>query len=246
MGWPVERRFYLAYTVVMAAALALGFSRTFFLRAWFPDWADSHGAPESFFYVHGVLFSAWFLLLFAQASLVSARRVDMHRGLGTLGAGIAAMMVVMGVLGGLIAAARPTGFMNVPVPPLQFLVVPLTSISMFAIFVTLALLNHRDPPSHKRYMLLASIALVEAAIARWPFASMAAPSPIPVISVTEACACLFVVPIAVWDLVSRGRLHPVTLWGGLALIASYPLRFLLSGTDAWLEFAGWAVGLVSS
>jgi len=245
-GWTAEHRFYLGYTVFLCAAVLVGFSRTFFLRAWFPEWAREHGPPESFFYVHGVLFAAWFLLLVVQASLVSIRRVDMHRGLGTLASGIAAMMVVIGVLGALIAAARPTGFMGVPVPPLQFLVVPLTSISLFAVFVTLAVLNTDSPQAHKRLMLLASLSMVEAAVARWPFEGMVMPSIIPGFSVAELSVVLFLVPIVIWDLLSRGRLHPVTLGGGLTLVLLYPVRFLLSGTDVWLSFAGWAVGLVSS
>jgi len=241
-----ERRFFLAYSIGLAAAVLLGFSRTFFFRAWFPEWADAHGAPESFFYVHGMLFSAWILLLVAQASLISAGRVDMHRGLGTLGAGIAAMMVVIGVLGALIAAARPTGFMDVPVPPLQFLIVPLTAVSMFAIFVVLAVVNRHDPQFHKRCMLMASFALVEAAVARWPFAVMPAESPIPGISVMEACLYLLLVPMIVWDVVSRRRLHPVTLWGVLAFIACFRFRLPLAETDAWQAFASWATGLVSA
>jgi hypothetical protein len=32
-------------------------------------------------------------------------------------------------------------------------------------------------------------------------------------------------------------LHPATLWGGLVLIASQPLRLWLMGTDAWLALA---------
>ena len=55
---------------------------------------------------------------------------------------------------------------------------------------------------------------------------------------------LFVIALAVWDLRSRGRLHAVTLWGGLLLIASQPLRLVISGTDAWMSFARFAVGLV--
>jgi hypothetical protein len=61
---------------------------------------------------------------------------------------------------------------------------------------------------------------------------------------TELCLDLFLVPMLIWDLASRGRPHPVTVWGGLALIASQPLRFWLMGTHAWLAFAGWAVGLL--
>jgi hypothetical protein len=242
--WSAEHRYYVAFAAALAAAVLLGFARTFFLRPWYPEWARAHGAPETFFYVHGVVFVGWFLLLLVQPSLVAAGRVDLHRRLGRLGGGLAVAMVLLGTVGALIAAGRPTGFMDVPVPPLQFLAVPLTIMVLFGAFVALALVNRRDPQTHKRYMLLASIALVEAGVARWPFGFMETALPVPGIGMIELCVDLFLVPMVVWDLVSRRRLHPVTLWGGLVLIASQPLRFLLSGTHAWLAFAGWAVGLV--
>ena len=68
---------------------------------------------------------------------------------------------------------------------------------------------------------------------------------IPFVSALDLAVDLFLVPMIVWDVVSRGRLHPVTLWGGLALIANQLLRFKLAATGAWLAFAGWAVRLVS-
>jgi hypothetical protein len=45
---------------------------------------------------------------------------------------------------------------------------------------------------------------------------------------------LFLIPLVIWDLRTRGRLHPVTLWAGLLLVVSQPLRLWLSGTEAWL------------
>lgn len=242
--WSAERRFHVGFAVALAAAVFLGFARTFFLRAWYPEWARVHGAPETFFYVHGTVFVGWFLLLLVQPSLVAAGRVDLHRRVGVLGGGLAVLMVVLGTIGALIAAGRPTGFVNVPLPPLQFLTVPLSVIALFGVFVALALVNRRHPQTHKRCMLLASIVVAEAAIARWPFPFMHAPTPVPGISMIELCVDLFLVPMVAWDLVSRRRLHPVTLWGGLAIIASQPLRFLVAGTGPWLAFAGWAVSLV--
>jgi hypothetical protein len=50
--------------------------------------------------------------------------------------------------------------------------------------------------------------------------------------------------MVIWDVVSRRRVHPVTLIGGLALIACQPLQIVISKTDAWLSFAAWAVGLL--
>ncbi len=55
---------------------------------------------------------------------------------------------------------------------------------------------------------------------------------------------LFIVAIGVWDWRTRGRLHPLTLWGGLALIVSQPLRLAVMGTEGWLAFARWATGLI--
>jgi hypothetical protein len=242
--WSAERRFYFGMSLALFAAMFLGFARTFFLRHWYPDWALAHGAPEPFFLVHGVAFVGWFLLLVVQPSLVAAGRVDLHRRLGRLGGALAAAMVVLGVVGSLMAARRATGFMNVPMPPLQFLVVPLLIIVLFALFVTLALVYRRDPQRHKRYMLLASITLIEAGVARWPFGFMRGPSPVPGLGMIEFCVDLFLVPMVIWDLASRRRVHPVTLWGGLALIAMQLLRFPLAGTSAWMAFATWAVGLL--
>lgn len=242
--WSAERRFHLAFILILLGAVFLGFSRTFFLRPWFREWADVHGAPEPFFYFHGAVFAGWFVLLLAQSSLVAAGRVDLHRRLGQLGAGLAVVMVVLGVTGGLIAARRPTGFIDVALPPLQFLVVPFVSMAQFAVLVALALVKRRSVQSHKRYMLLASVSLIGAAVTRWPFSIMAGESPVPGFSTSDLVGDLFLLPMVAWDFASRGRLHPVTLWGGLALIALQPLSFVVSQTDAWLAFAGWAVSLI--
>jgi hypothetical protein len=86
---------------------------------------------------------------------------------------------------------------------------------------------------------LAPVNLLAAGIARWPVAVMAAGPP-----VYFGLADLFIVALAAWDLASRGRLHPTTLWGGLAIVVSQPLRLVLSGTAAWLAFAHGAVGLL--
>ena len=234
--WSAERRFYFAISVAILLVVYVGFARSFFLRPLFPDYP----APtEPIFYVHGILFAAWCVLLVVQASLISIGRPGVHRRLGAWGAFLAAGMVVFGAIGALIAANRPTGFVGVPVPPLQFLVVPLVDILLLGTFVTLAIVGRRDPQAHKRWMVLATVNLLGAAFARWPgVASLGSPF------VYFGLADLFIVALAIWDFRSRGRLHGATLWGGLAIILSQPLRLALSETDAWLGFAGWATGLL--
>lgn len=244
MGRTAERRFYLVFTVALALAVFLGFARTFFLRPWFPDWAAAHAPPEPVFYLHGTLFALWYAVLIVQASLITARRVVWHRRLGTAGAVLAAVMVILGVQGSLVAAGRPTGFIDVPVPPLQFLLGPLASMALFAAFVTLAIVRRRDTQAHKRCLLLGSMVMVEAAVSRWPLAFVGSPSPIPFLAMPTLVTDLFLVPLLAWDLVSRGRLHPVTVWGGLLIVASQVLPMPLASTAGWQAFAGWAVRLL--
>lgn len=233
---PAERRFYLGMALAMLAAVFLGFARSFFLRPWFPGFP---APPEPVFYLHGAVFTAWCVLLVLQPSLVAWGRVDLHRMLGWLGAGLALAMLSLGTLGALVAARRPTGFVGIPVPPLQFLAVPLADMLLFGSLIGLAIAKRRDLQSHKRLMLLASINLVTAGIARWPLAIMDGGPP-----VFFALTDLFVLALAGWDLATRRRLHPATLWGGLAILVSQPLRLVLSGTAAWLTFARWAVSLL--
>ena len=64
-----ERRFYIGMSLIVLASVFLGFARTYFLKWWFPD-AASLAPPEPFFfYVHGVCFTAWMLLLVVQPAL---------------------------------------------------------------------------------------------------------------------------------------------------------------------------------
>ena len=137
-GRAVEHRFYVVITAAMLLAVVIGFSRSFFLRPLFPGWPSP---SEPFFYVHGLLFAAWCVLLAGQAALVSGGRTPLHRTLGWYGAGLAAAMVATGTYAALVAANRPTGFTGIPVPPLQFLAVPAFDIVLFPAFVALAVVK---------------------------------------------------------------------------------------------------------
>jgi len=50
---------------------------------------------------------------------------------------------------------------------------------------------------------------------------------------------LFVAALVGYDLIVRRRLEPATLWGGLFLVASQPLRMAVGGTQAWMTLARW-------
>ena len=234
---PAERVFYLTMIAVLWASVLAGFARSFFLRPLFPTWHSPH---EPWFYFHGALFTAWLALLAVQASLIATGRAATHRQLGLIGFGMVPLMTLVVGVGALIAARRPGGFMDIPTPPLQFLITPLSGALMFLVLASLGLYWRRDPQTHKRLMLIATITLTEAAIARWPVDILASAPP----SVPFWIMCGFLTPIAVWDLVTQRRLHPATLWAGLFVIAIGPVRDIIGPSGAWLSFAKGAVGLL--
>lgn len=234
--WTAERRFFTGIAFAMLVVVYVGFARSFFLRPWFPD----HPAPgEPIFLVHGVVFAAWCVLLLLQPTLVAVGRTDVHRKVGVAGAVLAAAMVVLGLVGAATAAQRPGGFVGISVPPLQFLIIPFGDIALFGAFVALAIARRRDPQAHKRWMVLATVNLLTAAWARWPGV---VPNPLLFFGLADA----FIVALAIWDFRSRRGLHPVTKWGGIALIASQPLRLALLATPAWIAFAGWLAATFST
>ncbi len=161
----------------------------------------------------------------------------MHQRLGVLGAGLAALVVGVGTVTAIAGAAR--GSTPGP-PPLQFLVVPLADILVFAILVGTALYYRRRLDIHKRLMLLAAVNLLTPAIARIPLNFIQAGGPIAFFGLTDLC----VLACVAFDTVKNRRLHPVFLWGTILIVASQPLRLMLAGTDAWMRFATLLVGLM--
>ena len=237
-----ERRFYLGFVLVIFAAVLLGFGRTFFLRPWFPEWVELHAPKEPYFLLHGVFAAAWFVALIAQSSLITAGRVDVHRRLGAMSIGLASAVAATGVAAAVIAARRPTGFIDIEAPPQVFLAIPLLGLLQYVAFVALAYAYRHSAQAHKRLMLLASISIIGAAVIRWPFDAMFLPSPVPGYAVFDLAALAFLLPLLAWDLATLKRVHPATLYGGLALVAMVPIIGLVSQTGAWYAFGDWVVG----
>lgn len=230
-----ERKFYSGMAIAILITVLIGFARSFFLRPLFPGHPSP---PEPIFYVHGVVFTLWIFLFVAQVTLIAKGRADLHRKIGLPSALLVVVMVVIGLLSALHAGSRPSGFVGIPVPALQFMAVPFFDMILFGTFVTMAYLRRFKLQSHKRWMLLATLNLITAAIARWPVVNTL--GPVAYFALTD----LFIVALAIWDFRSSGKLHRVTLWGGLAIIISQPLRLIIMGTSGWQNFAQWATELV--
>ncbi len=160
-------RFFLGMSIVLLAILLIGFSRTLFLRPLFQvpaiPWYD---------YVHGAVMTMWFVLLVVQTSLVAAHRADLHRRLGIFGAALAIAVVTLGLTLTLQLPAHlrasggelTTGLPASPASARGFLWGDIEAIALFSTFVATALIMRRRSDTHKRLMLLASIAMITPAV----------------------------------------------------------------------------------
>jgi len=235
-GKRLERYFFPGMALLMLGAVLLGFAKTYFLAGMFRA-----PLPNVLIHIHGAVFTSWILLLVVQTSLVAADRVDLHRRLGLFGFGLAIAMVILGILAATDQLRRGVG----DLPEMNaktFYIIPLTDIVLFATFVFFAWRERINPPAHKRLILLATIVLIGAGVARWPFAFIQQTP----YWVTHVCADAFLLPLVAYDLWSSGKLHRVTLWGGLLLIVGHHSRFMISGTPVWQAFATWAQNVARS
>jgi hypothetical protein len=118
-----------------------------------------------------------------------------------------------------------------------FLTTPLLSMVVFAALVGAAVWCRRRPQTHKRLMLLATISLLDAPIARLPFA---------IVSATTwshyAFTDLFIAAAILYDVVARRRIERAYLWGGLLIVIGQALRTPVGETNAWHVVARALIG----
>ena len=224
-----ERAFYTTMAFAILIVIFVGFSRTFYLRPYY--------FPERLIpllIVHGTIFSSWIILFVTQTSLVAAKNTRLHMKLGIASLVIAPLMLLVGTYTALVRAKGPSPLPDVN--PLAFLTIPLGDMLIFGILFGTAYYYRKKLDIHKRLMLLASIALLPAGVARWPINFIATGGPL----VFYGLADLFILPCLIFDIVTRGKPHRATVIGGLLIIVSHPLRLIIGGTHAWLVFATWA------
>ncbi|MEP6607949.1 MAG: hypothetical protein ABJA83_04660 [Burkholderiaceae bacterium] len=221
--------FYAWAALVILAIVFAGFARSYYLKSFY-------ATPElpGLLHLHGFVMTLWFAFFLSQVSLVAARRTDVHRRVGALGGVLALLVVVVGMTTA-ITAAR-VGHTPGP-PPLVFLAIPVGDMVVFPILVGAGLVYRRRSEYHKRLMLLASLSLLTAAIARIPLDPIASGGLPMFFALTDLC---IVVCIA-FDSVKHRRLHSAFGWGLALIVASQALRFGLAGTAEWAQFAEWLI-----
>lgn len=233
-----DRRFFTGMALAMAGVTFFGFAPTYFL-------VGLHDGPTPVLtpriHIHGALCTAWIVLLIVQTSLIAAGRRDIHRLLGIAGAAIGVAVFISGIFVAINSERRvhTAATADTLADPYVFLIFGFTSVSLFALFATLGVLQRHRPEAHKRLMLLATASLIVPALARIVTQVVQGAGIVGVPGVVGAVLLLnvFLAAMVVYDLTMRGRLHPVTLWGVGFVVLSEPLRFAIGFSAPWQAFA---------
>jgi hypothetical protein len=229
-GRRFDHLFFSSMALLMLATVFLGFARTYYLAGIFRA-----PLPSLMIHLHGAAFTGWILLLVTQTSLVSAGRVDIHRRLGIAGFLWACLMVILGVLAATDSLARNSGPPGSD--PKFFYIIPLTDMLIFATLIFLAFRFRSSPATHKRLILVGTVALMIAAIARWPIWNHRDP-------ITAALTSyIFLLILLSYDLWSTRKVHRATIWAGTFLIFVQQIRIPIGKTAAWHSFATWVQSL---
>jgi hypothetical protein len=230
-----DRLFFTAMGAFVALVVFAGFARTYYLGHWFepPDRAPH---MTLLLHVHALVFTTWIVLGVVQPALIARGRPELHRRLGLGGAGLALLVWLFGNLAAI--EAMEAGYRGLG-DPYAFYAVTFFSIQAFGLIVALGIKWRARPHAHKRLMLLSSASILEAAIGRMPLQLVAETAPLSF----YVGADLIIALGAAYDLMSRGRIHKVWLWGGGLLIASQFLRVAIMHSALWLAFAHGVAGL---
>jgi hypothetical protein len=194
------RLFFVVMSSAVIVTVFAGFAPTFYLRGSF-----TQDRPMSFLlHVHGIAFSAWVVVFFVQTLLIVRESRRLHQRLGWIAVAIAAMMVVLVVAAMIEQLRRIGGF---PPPPLA-LALSAFDIIVFAILVGTAMYLRKQPDWHKRFMLSATILLLGAPMFRIVIHYVGVTDMSRVGIVSTLLVDAFFLPCIIYDLVTRGRIHP--------------------------------------
>jgi hypothetical protein len=224
-----DHRFFAAMAGICALLVFVGFAPTYYLRGL----TDRPPLP-AMVHLHGAVPTGWIVLFLAQTTLVSVGRVPLHRRLGFGGAVLATLVLVIGWMTAIDSARRGVAPPGAPPQP-GFLLIPLGTVLTFGALAGLAILSRGRSETHKRLMLLATIAILTPALARFRYYGFGGPP----VAIGGTLAMLAV--CLIYDRRAHGRVHPAFLWGGIFLTATLIGRFALAGTDGWRAIGAWLI-----
>lgn len=220
-----NRWFFVAMALLAAAVALTGFATTFFIPL-----ANGRFEAPAIVYAHAIATFSWIGLFVLQPTLIRRGAYDIHVRTGILGALIAVIVAVTGLGVGVFASARDYAAGGGATAISSFLGV-VTSMTMFLGLVGAAIAVRVKAETHKRLMLLATIVVL------WPawfrFRHYFPAMPHPEIWFAVVAADSLIVVAALRDFLVLGRVHPVWLYAGTAVILEQSLEVIFFDSPLW-------------
>lgn len=225
------RRFFAVVAIAFPLIVVAGFAPTYYFKPFFA----APPVSSLLVHAHGLLMTLWLALFAVQVFLISSRRVKVHQKLGIAGVILGVLIIPVGIFTAVGAAKYGSATAPPSVPPLAFMAVPFFDMIVFAILLAGIVYYRKQPATHKRLVLLTVLNFLAPALGRVQIASIQSLGPIFFFGVPDVIAIVFLV-VDTWK---TRKLNKIYLAGTLLMIASHPLRIIVSGTDAWMNFAAW-------
>jgi hypothetical protein len=224
-------KIYVGLALMIAAIVFVGFSRSFY-GTFFAD-----AAHPWIIHVHAAVYVGWLALLIAQTVLAARGDIATHRRVGKFGIAYGALVWALGLV---VVVAMPVLNVHSGQWPMergeQFLAIPLGDMVLFGGFFGAAIAYRRKPEIHKRFIILAAVAVMFAAVGRaLTNVAVLLGDPEAPLGGVPARLALWYSPVIVamaYDLMTRRRIHPV-YWIGVAAMAVVFLRLPYSQTAHW-------------
>jgi len=157
------RYFYFAMSLLLAALVVDGFKRTVNDHLFHP------AIPRPFIlWIHGAAFAGWVIFFIGQSTLVRVHKVSWHRSMGWFGAGLATVMVPLGVVTAVIMARFDAVQLHMS-DAAAFLSIPFYDMIAFGVLIALAIVWRTKPELHRRLIFIATCGLMDAALGRFDY-----------------------------------------------------------------------------
>lgn len=223
-----DRLFFAGMGVVLLLIAVAGFGPSFFGAI-----VSGEFDRPWFVHVHGIMMFGWLLLFIAQAGLAGTGHLKLHMSLGLVGLPLF-VLIMIGVV-----VVSVLGLIHTP-PPIERLIDNIFLLQLFA-FVLLPLFfvlgmtaRRKHPLHHKRYMLLLTFLMVEAALSRVDY--------IPGMGSQDTFYWVqylyldtILLALVLYDWRTLGRIHPATLIGGGIIVAYQLTAVTLWDSKLWLS-----------
>ena len=230
--WARDRAtfFYLGFGLVGLVVVALGFGVTYVM----PMARRTFSAPW-FVHLHGASALGWVVLVILQSKLVRARRTPLHRRLGQVAIPLALSVWVSGIATGVWAATRDLPSQGTAAT--SSLGGTASGLSLYLLLVFAAVAMRRRPDWHKRLIMLATIQVLWPAFFRLRHLMPGVPNPDVWFALVLAYSPILVAAARDWR--CYGRIHPVWLCVGPALILEQSLEFIFFDKGPMKAFGQW-------